>query len=826
MSGLSIQIVSATIPGAAPVSAHSRFTSTATAKSITGEIIPAENAPRAEQSRARRIRLDGEWRRRAMAQDPADLPVAREFDDSEWDRVFVPNNYGLEPSLSAHFGPVFYRCRLAPMDAPHASLLFDAVDYFADVWLDGEHLGHHEGYFAPFSFDVSGKVRAGSVLTVRAQDPYEEWRADVPFLGHAKRAIKGTLKYHDSRPGGLPGVQTPGWNARLAQSLTTGGITASVWMLGHGPISVDALFATPLDEQHGIVHVAIVMTNHGERAQDATVDFGLTPPEAAFADHATIRARLEPGPNRVDAQIQVANPRLWWPVSHADLGAPALYRLDARAICDGSVSDEHSIIFGIRTARVEGEPKRMVLNGRPIFVQAANYIPRQHFADADVEFYRRDMRLAAAAHLNSFGVHGHVQTPKCYTAADQEGILIFQDFALQWHYDSGRETNPGFIDNACRQIAEMAYTYWNHPSIVYWACHNEPNAMFIPDRPRDEATDPDNQVLDEALEDRLRAVEPIRHVHRASGIGDDLHLYDGSLSGGSVYGVRKRRSWFVSEYGFWTLGPGSHRWNDQGWPPDEHQMKQWLSRLSFGPSTMSFAGLPERYPSLDSWRRATEAYGAFLAKYQTEWLRINRGAPFMAIRWHFFADWWGWAGGGLLDVDRNPKATYLALKAASRATLVATSLEDSTVRPGARIEFPIYAINETRKLVRFDVEWRWWREAESIVIGVDREVNQRFPGWPQPRENAMVAVPAQECGRSEISSGKLSGSVAAESALLLGTLGVQVPDDRLAGATLELRWSGGETNWFHVLAADEGWFCGPGAFIVRERQLYRLGESA
>jgi beta-mannosidase len=824
MRELLIEITGERIPDAAPVSPHSSFAALECAATARSRISAARDGS-AVASHARIVNLNGEWRRCTLDTDPAAPPIGPDFDDSEWDRVLVPNNYGLEAALSAHFGPVFYRCHLAPVDAPRCRLRFDAADYYSDVWLDQRHLGHHEGYFAPFEFDVTDSIRAGSVLTVRVQDPFEDWWApDQPFFLHAKRAIKGTLKYHDSRPGGLPGVSTPGWTPRLAQSMTTGGITGAVMLRATGVARIDALFATPLDHRSGLVHVAIVMSADSDATLDATVELTLAREcGGGEPQRGALGIALRPGANRVDARIIVENPRLWWPVSHADLGAPELYRLHAELLIDGAISDRRSERFGMRVARVEGDPKRMVLNGRPIFVQAANYIPRQHFADADVEFYRRDMRLAAAAHLNSFGVHGHLQCLACYDAADEEGILIFQDFALQWHYDSGRETNPGFIDIAARQIAEMAYTYWNHPSIVYWACHNEPTAMFIPYRPADEARDADNQVLDEALERRLIAIEPMRHVHRASGIGDDLHMYDGSLAGGDVYGVRRHRSWFASEYGFWTLGPQAHRWNDQGWPPDEFQMHNWLSRLSFGPATMMFAGLPERYPSFDAWRRATEAYGAFLAKYQTEWMRLNRNRPFSAIRWHFFVDWWGWAGGGLLDVDRKPKATYLALKAAMRPILVATSLEQTVFAPGGELEFPIGAINETRRPVRIDVRWRWRRRERSLLIGVDTEVNNRYI-WSRPREGAMVALPWGDAGET-IAEGALAGSVAPESASSLGALKLVLPGEELASATLELEWGSGETNWYHVLAARDGWFCGPGAFVAGRASTVRLGDD-
>ncbi|HEY6395532.1 MAG TPA: glycoside hydrolase family 2 TIM barrel-domain containing protein [Candidatus Binataceae bacterium] len=819
---LQIEIVSDRVPGAAPVSANSLFAAVSDASPLRAYVIdkPA-SASQPAGSTYREVVLDGEWRRRAIAEDSATLPVGSHYNGFDWDRVFVPNNYGLEPSLSAHFGPVYYRCRLAPMASPRCRIEFDAVDYLAGVWLDDEHLGSHQGYFAPFAFDVTGKIEAGSVLTVRVQDPFEDWWSpDKPFFAHAKRAIKGTMKYHDSRPGGLPGRSTPGWTPRIAQSMTTGGITGSVTLRGTGDARIDALFVTPIDPASGLIHLAIVIVNTAASDLEATIGFEISPD----ADRTELRegwfaARLRPGANRIDARVKIPQPRLWWPVSHSDLGAPELYGIKAGIFIGGNLSDERVTSFGLRTARVESDPRRMILNGRPIFVQAANYIPHQHFANVDVGFYRRDMRLAAEAHLNSFGVHGHLQCPECYDAADREGILIFQDFALQWHYDSGSETNPGFIDNACRQIAEMAYTYWNHPSIVYWACHNEPTAMFIPDRPADEAHDTDNQILDEALERRLRQVEPIRHIHRASGIGDDLHMYDGSLAGASVYGVRMHKSWFVSEYGFWTLGPQSYRWNDQGWPPDSEQMKNWLSRLSFGPATMMFAGLPERYPSFAAWQRATEAYGAFLAKYQTEWMRMNRGAPFYALRWHFFVDWWGWAGGGLLDVDRKPKATYHALKAAMRPVLVATSLDNTVYVPGTELRFPIVGINETRKPVPLDVKWRWRRVPRSLVMGVDTDVNERYI-WSKPKPNAMVAVPWSE--PSEVlSSGETGGSIAAESASQMAELKLSLPNREFSSAILELEWSG-ERNWYHVLAAPDGWFCGPAAFVVDAQTIDRL----
>ena len=90
-----------------------------------------------------------------------------------------------------------------------------------------------------------------------------------------------------------------------------------------------------------------------------------------------------------------------------------------------------------------GHARHLEVNGRPVFVKAVNYIPWQHFAEVGRAFYDRDMRLIAEAHGNSIGVHAHVQSPHAYDAADAAGVLTFQDFPLQWFYDSGTETQPG-----------------------------------------------------------------------------------------------------------------------------------------------------------------------------------------------------------------------------------------------------------------------------------------------------------------------------------------------------------------------------------------------
>ena len=234
-------------------------------------------------------------------------------------------------------------------------------------------------------------------------------------------------------------------------------------------------------------------------------------------------SRSGPGPRRVDLVTDLPNLGRWSPV-HSPHGAPDLHELTAVAVVGDRVTDRRTISFGIRTARVvtggDGHARHLEVNGQPVFVKAVNYIPWQHFAEVGRTFYDRDMRLIAEAHGNSIGVHAHIQSPHAYDAADAAGILTFQDFPLQWFYDCGTETNPGFVEEAQRQIADMAYLLHSHPSVVYYACHNEPLRMFVPTdarrrhaRARRRRTASRRRAVRDAAIDRRLAPRPrgVRH---------------------------------------------------------------------------------------------------------------------------------------------------------------------------------------------------------------------------------------------------------------------------------------------------------------------------
>ncbi len=766
------------------------------------------------------INLNGLWKRKADFGDISPDVSAKDFDDFNWNDVFVPNNYGLEGALQRHYGPVWYRRRFR-LDSPQfVELHFKAVDYISEVWLNGERLGTHEGYFAPFYFEVTNYLEENNVLVVKVIDPCENLDPKGDWISHRKKYIKGTMNYHDSRPGGLPGKMSPKWTSEWGQSLTTGGITQSVYLKCTGPISIFNIFVTPLNLK-GLLHVAIILENKTSQSLKSILHLKIEDPQSQQCD-AAIQVEISPGSNRIDLEIQLQPPTLWYPISTEfengkDL-RPNLYHLSIQAIYNETLSDELSTSFGIRTVRLTYNPWTFEVNGQYVFIKAVNYIPRQHFADVDESFYQKDLQLIKEAHLNSVGVHAHVQCEACYNATDKEGILVFQDFALQWAYDSSLNTNPGFREKACQQISEMIYFLYNHPSVVYWCCHNEPPALFLKPK-RDEIEDYDNQVLDELLEKTVKTIDQSRPVHRASGLGEDLHVYDGSLMGGSIYNARKRKSGFISEFGFWSIAETSVKWGDVGWPPSPEELVQWSSRCSFFGSTSTFIGYPKYYKTRMDWIQASLLYGAFLAKYQTEIFRSQKGNPINAIRWHFFVDWWGYAGGGLVDVDRTPKLPFYWYKAACRPIIIIADLKYTIFPPNTDLEIPIIAVNDYAKTIQMNWKYELVQvNGSRIIVGDSNAALLGGTGAPC-RKNHKIALPLEnpDIIQSIIHQ---DGEIRLQpnSTSLLDTLIFRTPNtEKNPSYFIHLEWSIStlsDSNWAHFMVGNINAKMNPGLHFI------------
>lgn len=653
------------------------------------------------------LSLAGDWKYLPF-EGPANLAGAM-VPDTDWPAMRLPSNWFLKgnkeypvaidlspvspgaivnPGDLAAAGPergldyagtVWFRRHFAYTPGGGLAILrFDMVDYFADVYVNGHLAGHHEGSFQPFEFEVSRWLVAGdNVVAVRVGAPAqvidwtEEYAASWP---RRQTQVKGIFGYHDTRPGGTSG---------RGQERGTGGILGDITLRPSSGVELLRAEVAPMDvtEQSAMLRIDYVLQNWTGVERTGTLSGEIAPKNFASdrRDRFTQPVTLAPGENRVRVTRRIDEPALWW---SWDYGKPNLYQLTSSVF--GSPERGTLTTFGIRSIRRD-EAWVWYLNGRRIFPRGSNYISTQWLSQADRAWYERDVDLMLAANLNSIRVHAHLERPEFYDVADERGLMVWQDFPLQWGYSD----LPSFHEEAARQLADMVGLFFNHPSIIVWSMHNEsPHAMSWMKR----KVQNQNLALDETLFSDAVRRDPTRVAHRDSGTGDG-HPYPGWYGGKVADYAALPGAPFLTEYGAQALPipetmlsmiPAEARW-----PTTEAAWDVWAFHNFQRDATFKTAKVPLGR-TLEAFIWNSQNYQAALLRFATEHYRRAKWTKVTGLYQFMFVDDWPSVTWSVVDYYRRPKRGYTTLAEAMQPTL--PSIEYAIDNPGAPLT--LWVVND------------------------------------------------------------------------------------------------------------------------------------
>ena len=440
-----------------------------------------------------------------------------------------------------------------------AFLRFEAADYFCRVWLNGQYLGEHEGYFSPFEFEAGGLIKYGSpnVLVVKVWSPPDKELVEIKqagmdisagarFLTSLKNMVKGTYEHADGF---------------FHRDINPIGICGEVSLNVYDGIrfSGEPVIRTTLEKGYGnaAVKLEVPVYNAGEDAALACrcriIDGETGLEEASVVKQAT----LKKGAAQIEADLSIAGPKLWncW-----ERGNTSLYALHIELLRNNSAVCSMTRKFGVREVEIirnESETT-FVLNGKRIFLRGASYFPDVYLSRMSRERYERDLRAMKQNGFNAVRVHVHVAKPVFYDLCDELGLLVVQDSELTWFHPVTEE----FTKRAVRVFGDMVRLLRNHPSIICWICLNEPElwklfkarGVINPDRDPVSMMEvrPGPQLVEE-----LKGLDPSRpyikgsHCKNDPESGDE-HDYTGSLSGEhthytDIYGKSYK---LTTEFGF------------------------------------------------------------------------------------------------------------------------------------------------------------------------------------------------------------------------------------------------------------------------------------
>jgi hypothetical protein len=596
--------------------------------------------------------------------------------------------------LRDYAGVGWYRVNIAlpqPQPATRQLIHFGAVDYLAEVWVNGKRLGDHEGGYTPFTFDLTGKVHAGNnEILVRVFDP--PMPAPVPTPIQNTAPPKEVLRPNPPKNKALsPLEQRLDYNEIPHGKQNWYVQTSGLWQ----PVTLETV---PL---RYVAWVHVTPHNSGDLTVEARLagSANAKPLQAILFDPygATVaQFDLAADGTTARAQTHVAHPMLW------DGDHPNLYSLEVR-----TGNQLVHTRFGFRELTTANG--RLYLNGKPFYMRAAldqDFYPEGIYTPPSADFIRKEMLLSKAMGLNLLRCHIKVPDPRYLEAADETGMLVWYEIPV-WNdaYHWTPEAAQRGVDTFHAEIERD----WNHPSIVIQSIMNEQWGM--------DSTQANQRTwLIDTYKDLKQLTAPLgRLIDDDSACCRGFHLQSDFADWHTYYSIPDhaanwarwveeysgRPKWLFSAYGD-AVPTGQEpllvsefgNWGLPQLPPPD-QLPWWFPRDFNGRELTRAAGVFNRlrtygfnriYPDYDALALATEKHEYLALKYEIEQMRQRDTIQGYVITELTDANW---EANGLMSMWRRPKIFSEDLGKLQQDDLVMASFATHNFTAGFPVELPL-----------------------------------------------------------------------------------------------------------------------------------------
>lgn len=383
------------------------------------------------------------------------------------------------------------RFTLDTVDAD-AVLVFEELDTYADIRLNGKTVGFCDDMFIPWRFAVGEYLQKGiNTLEVRFHSPTRQVAQEPPRWGTFTNERVYTRRMQC----------TYGWDWVIR--LLTVGISGAVYIQTPAEHPMEDVYIRTVDVTDGAALMACEITASGAVCGRDDAVITVTDPCGAVVYQRTRRMH-EPFWKE---WITLPRPMLWYPNGY---GEQPLYTLEVCLQNGDAVRQQTCHMFGIRTLRVlqptdapdsdyaalsrqvqqrsylisgyAGPLDRndvfsgftVVVNGVRVFCKGGNWVPCEPFPSCvTAEKYDRLVRRAQEMHYNMLRVWGggRYENEAFYDACDRYGILVVQDLLMAC--GSYPEEREDFLEKLRAETAHAAQRLRRHACLAWWAGDNE-----------------------------------------------------------------------------------------------------------------------------------------------------------------------------------------------------------------------------------------------------------------------------------------------------------------------------------------------------------------
>ncbi len=360
----------------------------------------------------------------------------------------------------------------AAADAEHVELVFEGLDTFCDIYVNGELLGSANNMFRGWRFDVRPLLRsdgANEILIVFHPSSEMVQPREMPNWGPLSEKMSSSHR-------NLMRKAQFGWGWDWGPNLPTVGIfgKASLEWWSDARIVDTRTQVTSLSADRCELKVDLEV-EQTKLQPGLKAKLKLLDPKGAVAASAEIAVEKSAG-----TTLTVSNPQMWWT---NDLGEQPLYRLAVTLVRGESTVDKNELTIGLRTIELDqsddpDEPGakffRFVLNGVPIVAKGACWIPASSFVgDLGPAHYRSLLEQAARANMNMMRVWGGgiYEHDSFYDLCDELGMLVWQDFMFACA--PYPEDDAALIENVREEVRYQVRRLRHHASLALWCGNNE-----------------------------------------------------------------------------------------------------------------------------------------------------------------------------------------------------------------------------------------------------------------------------------------------------------------------------------------------------------------
>ncbi len=365
----------------------------------------------------------------AFSKEACDIP--REM-PKNWYWVNLPHTWnnidGQDGGNDYYRGRCFYAKTLAKAELPLAEkffLEFNGANSSADVYINGEHIAHHDGGYSTFRVDITDKLKEENLVVVAVDnspnDRVYPQVADFTFYGGLYRKVNiiCTSATHFD-------LESYGGNGLM--------VTPTV-------IGADAR-----------VDVTVWVKNLTEKQKLRYTVYDADGKAVVFADS-----------RESSLNLFIEGAKLW----HGRR-SPYLYTIKVGVLEGDEVVDMVSARFGCRSFEVDSE-RGFILNGEEYPLRGVSrHQDWVGIGNALTEHnHRVDMHLIEELGATTVRLAHYQQDRFVYDMCDELGLIVWAEIPyISKHM-------PTATDNTVSQMKELIVQNYNHPSIAFWGLSNE-----------------------------------------------------------------------------------------------------------------------------------------------------------------------------------------------------------------------------------------------------------------------------------------------------------------------------------------------------------------